>query len=267
MIIITTYVHGTDCPRSIAQKARPDAPTRAQDIKTREAAWALLMPTLVDAYLVWKHGPTLPSREDSHEPPADPASQGAGQDWFTVAAIRDTGEFLIILLRCADGKGTDFERYMRIEQPSGTHPVIALMRAGMVACTPGVPVVAISIGILDLYYRLCRHAPRLGIQPFVRALCDRYMVRTLLTFHFRKLMHPQCQYRPYLREQFSLAFDAYLALQREVQRRLDTALGHDAPNWRAHNSCACCNYKVRTSPAPLFSLLTRSSLRMNRRLR
>lgn len=51
------------------------------------------------------------------------------------------------------------------------------MRAGLMACSPAVPVVAISIGILELYYRIRRHAPRLGIQPFVRALCDKYMVR------------------------------------------------------------------------------------------
>lgn len=89
---------------------------------------------------------------------------------------------LHLLARCADRKSAEFERNMRIDQPPGDHPVVALMRAGMVACTPGVPVVAISVGTLDLYYRLRRHAPRLGVQPFVRALCDRYMVCLSLRF-------------------------------------------------------------------------------------
>lgn len=87
------------------------------------------------------------------------------------------------LLACrADRTAIDFERNMRIAQSLDEHPVLALMRAGMVACTPGVPVVAISVGILDLYYRLRRHAPRLGVQPFVRALCDKYMVRIFRLF-------------------------------------------------------------------------------------
>ncbi|KZV92760.1 hypothetical protein EXIGLDRAFT_598781, partial [Exidia glandulosa HHB12029] len=107
-----------------------------------------------------------------------------------------------------------------------------LMHAGLVACTPAVPEVAISIGILELYYFIRSHAPRLGVQPFVRALCDKY----------------KCVFRPYLRDQFAAAFDAYMAIRREVQRRMDTALGRDAPNWRAHNSCACCNYKLEDEP-------------------
>lgn len=138
---------------------------------------------------------------------------------------------------------------MRIEQAAGEHPVVSLMRTGMMACSPAVPVVSISIGILELYYRIRRHAPRLGIQPFVRALCDKYMVRTTSSSALLRADDYQCQYRPYLRDQFTAAFDAYLAVQREVQRRLDCALGRDAPNWRALNSCACCNYKVRCTPA------------------
>ncbi|KZV93893.1 hypothetical protein EXIGLDRAFT_584614, partial [Exidia glandulosa HHB12029] len=58
----------------------------------------------------------------------------------------------------------------------------------------------------------------------------------------------QCRYRPYLREQFSQAFDAYLAVLREVQRRLDCALGQDMPHWRALNSCAPCNYVLEDEP-------------------
>lgn len=127
----------------------------------------------------------------------------------------------------------------------------------MMACTPTVPVAAISLGILELYYRIRRHAPRLGVQPFVRALCDKYMVRVrslstaLVTYHY------QCQYRPFLRDQFASAFDAYLAVLREVQRRVDCALGRDAPNWRALNSCAPCNYKV-CGALPCTACLIRS---------
>lgn len=126
-------------------------------------------------------------------------------------------------------------------------PVVALMRAGLMACSPLIPSVAVSLGILELYYRIRRHAPRLGIQPFVRAICDKYEVR--LFFFARPLANYilQCPYRPYLRHQFAAAFDTYLCVQREAQRRVDSALGRDGPNWRALNACACCNYKVCTA--------------------
>ncbi|EJD36651.1 hypothetical protein AURDEDRAFT_74039 [Auricularia subglabra TFB-10046 SS5] len=102
------------------------------------------------------------------------------------------------------------------------------MRVGLLACTPRQPSVAISIGVLEFYHRLRRHAPRLGVQPFVRALCDKY----------------GAIYLPHLREQFAQAFDVYLAIRRETARRVATALGRDGPNWRVLNSCPSCTYQL-----------------------
>ncbi|EJD44351.1 hypothetical protein AURDEDRAFT_65395 [Auricularia subglabra TFB-10046 SS5] len=106
------------------------------------------------------------------------------------------------------------------------------MRAGLMACTPIAPVVAISVRTLELYYRVRRRAPRLGVQPFVRALCDIHM----------------CPYRPFLREQFAAAFDQYVVMKREVQRTIEHALGRDTPDWRALNACASCDYKLEGEP-------------------
>ncbi|KZV81693.1 hypothetical protein EXIGLDRAFT_703421, partial [Exidia glandulosa HHB12029] len=223
---------GTFVPSSLPYKPRIDTRTRAEQIKKQDDAWAELLPQAVDAYLAWKHGereqpnnvhngPTgaqnraTAAADVTDDPPADgmdvarddeagrdaerpaldpPQHTGTtqpptvpsiplGGDWFTVAAIRDT----------------DFQRDWRVEQAAGEHPVLSVIRAGMMPCSPVIPSVAISMGILELYYRVRSHAPRLGIQPFVRGLCDKYM----------------CHYRPYLREQFALAFDMYLAVQRE----------------------------------------------------
>lgn len=141
-----------------------------------------------------------------------------------------------------------FERYLRVVQREGEHAAVSLMRMGMMGCTPTLPSVAISIGVLKMYYFLRRRAPRLGIQPFVRALCDTYNVRPLFSSaiysHGSDVI--QCHYRPYLREQFAAAFDTYLNILREVERQVDVALGQDIPNWRALNSCAPCNYTVRS---------------------
>ena len=54
----------------------------------------------------------------------------------------------------------------------------------------------------------------------------------------------QRPYQPGVRDQISNGWDAYLSITREVQQRLDVALGHDTPNWRALNSCPCCQYEV-----------------------
>ncbi|KAG0702024.1 hypothetical protein DFH29DRAFT_999672 [Suillus ampliporus] len=45
-------------------------------------------------------------------------------------------------------------------------------------------------------------------------------------------------------EQFSIAFDTFLAILREVRQRTDYALGREDPKWRATHMCVCCTYKL-----------------------
>lgn len=54
----------------------------------------------------------------------------------------------------------------------------------------------------------------------------------------------QRPYQPGIRDQIANGWDAYLAITREVQRKLDVQLQHDKLNWRARNSCPCCQYEV-----------------------
>ncbi|OCH91902.1 hypothetical protein OBBRIDRAFT_727825, partial [Obba rivulosa] len=109
---------------------------------------------------------------------------------------------------------------------------VALLRLGLLGCSPVVPSTAISLETLELYHRLQRRHAQLGIQPMVRALCDVHNVN----------------YRNVLREQFSSAFDVYLDILRRVQKKMDVALKHDTPDWRAKNVCACCNLKLEGEP-------------------
>ncbi|KAJ7906808.1 hypothetical protein B0H13DRAFT_2504858 [Mycena leptocephala] len=74
--------------------------------------------------------------------------------------------------------------------------------------------------------------PRLGIQAFVRALCDIHGVAP----------------RPWLARQFSVAFDVYLAIRAAVDKRMQVALGRDTPNWHLKNACPACLYKVEGEP-------------------
>ena len=54
----------------------------------------------------------------------------------------------------------------------------------------------------------------------------------------------QWPYQQGIRNQIASGWDAYLSITREVQQKLDEALGHNTPNWRALNSCPCCQYEV-----------------------
>ncbi|KAJ3521286.1 hypothetical protein NM688_g9035 [Phlebia brevispora] len=57
--------------------------------------------------------------------------------------------------------------------------------------------------------------------------------------------------RPYKRHYRTLlgdAFDVYLSILREVERRMQAALKRDTPDWRALNSCPACCYQLEGEP-------------------
>ncbi|KAJ7089281.1 hypothetical protein B0H15DRAFT_922742 [Mycena belliarum] len=95
-------------------------------------------------------------------------------------------------------------------------------------CSPFAPTVAITVRALEVFRVTRLRCPRLGIQPYVRALCDIHGV----------------PFRSYLSTQFSIAFDVYLATLAEVDERVLKALGRNTPNWRLKNACPACLYKL-----------------------
>ncbi|KAF8188436.1 hypothetical protein K438DRAFT_1594303, partial [Mycena galopus ATCC 62051] len=112
---------------------------------------------------------------------------------------------------------------------------------GLVPPTPHLANVAITIRTLEVFRITHLQCPRLGLQPFVHALCDIHGVPP----------------RSYLTVQFSVAFDVYLAIRAEVDKRVQAALGRDAPNWRLRNACPACMYKLEgEQPIPLPFLTT-----------
>ncbi|KAJ7722863.1 hypothetical protein B0H14DRAFT_2642048 [Mycena olivaceomarginata] len=64
--------------------------------------------------------------------------------------------------------------------------------------------------------------PRLGIQVFVRALCDCTPFRPPASLPRRSVLN---------------RFDAYLSIRAEVDRRVRRELGRDTPNWLLKNTC------------------------------
>ncbi|KAJ7869147.1 hypothetical protein B0H14DRAFT_3083965 [Mycena olivaceomarginata] len=98
--------------------------------------------------------------------------------------------------------------------------------------TPLHPTVVITVRTLELFRVVQLRCPRLGVQAFVRGLCNLHSLAP----------------RPYLGSQFTTAFDVYLSIRAEVDKRVKVALGRDTPNWRLKNSCPACLYKLEGEP-------------------
>ncbi|KAJ6591458.1 hypothetical protein DFH09DRAFT_1244592 [Mycena vulgaris] len=99
-------------------------------------------------------------------------------------------------------------------------------------CAPWEPTVAIKIRVLEVYRVTHVRCPQLAIQPYVKALCDIHGVA----------------YRPYLCQQFSIAYDL-------TDERVMHALGRDS-SWRLKHACPACMYKLEGEDALIFSILT-----------
>ncbi|KAJ6538073.1 hypothetical protein B0H19DRAFT_1213662 [Mycena capillaripes] len=98
---------------------------------------------------------------------------------------------------------------------------------------PYFPTVVITLRALEVYRLTHLRCPRLGIQAFVRALCNIHGVAP----------------RAWLGRQFSVVFDVHLAILTAVDRRVQVALGRDALDWRLKNACPTCMYKVEGEAA------------------
>ncbi|KAJ6550722.1 hypothetical protein B0H10DRAFT_2242599 [Mycena sp. CBHHK59/15] len=104
----------------------------------------------------------------------------------------------------------------------------ACVRRGWIPVSPWIPNTVITIRALEVFRVARLRCPRLGIQAFVRALCDIHGLAP----------------RDWLGAQFTVAFDVYLAICAIVDGRVQVALGRDTPDWRLKNACPCCLYKV-----------------------
>jgi hypothetical protein len=98
--------------------------------------------------------------------------------------------------------------------------------------SPWTPTVTITICALEVYRVTHLRCPRLGIQAFMRALCDIHGVAP----------------RQWLGAQFSVAFNVYLAIRAVVDKRVQVALGRNTPDWRLKNACPPCLYKLEGEP-------------------
>ncbi|KAG1885509.1 hypothetical protein F4604DRAFT_1918207 [Suillus subluteus] len=172
---------------------RVDVRTRAQRHQRAYNAWKDQMPTLVDAYLAWKHN-----------------------------APSDDGNTVVPNIFHVDIVGiADFERAVAIQQHTDELANTALLRVGLIGCSPLQPSIAIRIECLELYHQLRRRQSSLSIQAITKVLCALHNVT-----YFRQR-----------REQFSNAFDIYLQILGQVRSRVNRLLGRDPDQWQLNGAC------------------------------
>lgn len=80
-----------------------------------------------------------------------------------------------------------------VDQANNEYANVTLLRHRLLGCSPVAPSIAIDVQTLELYHHLRRRHPQLGVQPFVKTLCDLHEVilcmylfrNTTITLHHR----------------------------------------------------------------------------------
>ena len=136
------------------------------------------------------------------------------------------------------------------------YPNESLARHGYIGTAPVRPSIAIGFRTLEAYRQLHNVCPRLSIQAQVQALCHLHAVRINDSpVASWSTNHDQVPFNRGLVDQFSIAFDVYLEILHQVDRRADEALGRNAPDWRALNACVPCLYKLEGEAPLQYSML------------
>lgn len=109
----------------------------------------------------------------------------------------------------------------------------SLVRAGIIPTSPLKHSTGFTIRTISLYHKLFVRCPRLGVQPFAKAICDLEGVA----------------FKPYLSSQIYAALDVYVAILNGVRHRTRKCLGREGRSWRIANACACCQHRLKEDPA------------------
>ncbi|KAJ6528195.1 hypothetical protein B0H19DRAFT_1083718 [Mycena capillaripes] len=188
-------------------RRRHDTRTRSNRMQILVDVFTAQMDAMTDVYMDWA---------------VNTAGEGLGSLYAHPldAVIEETRKILVVDV---------FSYYADVPIIEGDLFVAsAYVHQGLMPVAPHLPTVVITVRTLETFRRLQLRCPRLGVQPFVRALCD---------------LHGAAP-RPYLSTQFIVAFNLYLALRAAVDRRVQVVLGRDSPDWRLKNACPACLYKL-----------------------
>ncbi|KAI5985883.1 hypothetical protein EDD15DRAFT_2175514 [Pisolithus albus] len=194
---------------------RKDYRTRRDRILRRNEAFEQQLPALTQAYLHWSYTWT----------------KGRSREYFPKSAD-DGNSVTSCTLHVID-------KVTLGVWASDLFITSALMRQGVVPCSPIHPTAAVTIGALELFRIARLRSPHFSIQAFIKTLCDLQGV----------------VFQRYLSRQFSIAFDLYLQVHGRVDSIVSQALQRDSEDWRLKHTCAACTYKLTGEPELKFKLL------------
>ncbi|KAF8147971.1 hypothetical protein K438DRAFT_1779830 [Mycena galopus ATCC 62051] len=167
---------------------------RTNRTQIRVNAFAAQMEAMVDQYMQW----SLAMAEDGFGRLYEQAGPEQPED----AVVQDTHRIYVVDLFSAS--------YVEVGIVQGDRNLAAAYIChGLVPTTPQLTTVAITIRSLEVFRVTQLWCPCLGLQPFVRALCDLHSIPP----------------RSYLTVQFSIAFDVYLAIHAEVEKGFGATSG------------------------------------------
>lgn len=131
------------------------------------------LPKLVATYLDVKMSPPSPLDPSPHS--------------WNIATFGLEGDRLWIdnkpMSSLTRGIGFDSTLQVPLTTTDDQYPNVPLMRLGFLPGTPLLPSTAISLRTLAFYKALRSRCPQVGIEPFVRVLCDLHGVRFLTQCH------------------------------------------------------------------------------------
>ncbi|KAI6138184.1 hypothetical protein BKA82DRAFT_4333280 [Pisolithus tinctorius] len=207
--------------KSASQKIggkRPDYRTFRDRTAKRTAAFNVQMGAMVEAYMAWsliRKGASGRGFFDSDERRTREEQQRSdGVDTRLLSV-------LVLDVFCA-------EKTSITVGPTDRYLTSALVRHGLIPCSPITPKVAITVQALDLYHT-----------GYVKSLCDIHGV----PFHNHRS------------RQFSIALDVYLQILALVSNLVHQALQRDQPDWRLKHGCPSCTYELQDEPTMRFKML------------
>jgi len=125
------------------------------------STWDVQLPSLIDAYLHWKHRPATVRQES--------------QEWiFHVTRIGMFGAFLFFSsVPCynLNQPMVDSDPMFEVIQQDNELANISLIRNGLLGCTPTSPELATTFQCLELYHQLRRRQSSFSIQAYAKVLC------------------------------------------------------------------------------------------------
>ncbi|KAF5341224.1 hypothetical protein D9611_005927 [Ephemerocybe angulata] len=210
---------GERTKRSRKRRRQRENRTRRDQTQRRNEAFEGQMEALVAAFMVWGS-----QREDGND-----GVPSHSQKEKTVQGI-----YKVSVIDCF--KSYTYECELR-EGDAGVPA--ALLSQGLIPCAPFTPSTVFTVRTMELYHSLYLRCPHLALQPFIKGMCD-------------------MQGLPFSRgysDKFTIAYDLYLQLVDEVEKKVLDALKRDSPNWRLKNACPACTYRLEGEPKLVYAML------------